>query len=159
MRCTWSAGGRCQHSWAQPRGGSWPLPRGVALARCPSIGFQEEFFVSTNFFIFLNIQGLNWVSPNTFRMGCCSWEGCKGFVVSIHLLKLYSSFPESALFISRPQICYCLDFRLRRDQIWPPIKGQMSPHSAFLAPLRFSRGSVGIITASILGAFPGNWPI
>ena len=159
MRCTWSAGGRCQHSWAQPRGGSWPLPRGVALARCLRIGFQaRSFLFQTNFFIFLNIQG--------FHLIGLGWDAAlgkdvKGFVVSIHLLKLYSSFPESALFISRPQICYCLDFRLRRDQIWPPIKGQMSPHSAFLAPLRFSRGSVGIITgaASILGAFPGNWPI
>ena len=73
LRCTWSAGGRCQHSWAQPRGGSWPLPRGVALARCLRIGFQ------TNFLIFLNIQGFNRVSPNRFRMGCCSWEGCKRF--------------------------------------------------------------------------------
>ena len=80
LRCTWSAGGRCQHSWAQPRGGSWPLPREVALARCLRIGFQaRSFLFQTNFFIFLNIQGLNWVSPNRFRMGCCSWEGCKRF--------------------------------------------------------------------------------
>ena len=61
LRCTWSAGGRCQHSWAQPRGG------------------MMSFLFQTNFFIFLNIQGFNWVSPNRFRMGCCSWEGCKRF--------------------------------------------------------------------------------
>ena len=149
LRCTWSAGGRCQHSWAQPRGGSWPLPRGVALARCLRIGFQEEFLVSDQFLYFPEYPG---VSPNRFRMGCCSWEGCK---------TLFKFSRIGTFHLQGPQICYCLDFRLRRDQIWPPIKGQMSPHSAFLAPLRFSRGSVGIITgaASILGAFPGNWPI
>ena len=60
--------------------GSWPLPRGVALARCLRIGFQaRSFLFQTNFFIFLNIQG--------FHLIGLGWDAAlgkdvKGFVVS-----------------------------------------------------------------------------
>ena len=142
LRCTWSAGGRCQHSWAQPRGGSWPLPREVALARCLRIGFQaRSFLFQTNFFIFLNIQGFNWVSPNRFRMGCCSWEGCKRFCckyICSNFIQVFQnrhfSSPGLRSAIALTSDCAATKFGRQSKDKWAPF--------SFLGPIKAIPGQL-----------------
>ena len=151
LRCTWSAGGRCQHSWAQPRGGSWPLPREVALARCLRIGFQEEFLVSDQFLYFPEYPGV--------QLGCCSWEGCKRFCCKFTFAQTLFKFSRIGTFHLQAS-----DLLLPWLQTAPrpnlaANQRTNEPPFSFLGPIKVLPGQIITGVASILGAFPGNWPI
>ena len=98
---------------------------------------------------FRPISLFSWISRGSigFHLIGLGWDAAlgkdvKGFVVSIHLLKLYSSFPESALFISRglrsaialTSDCAATKFGRQSKDKWAPF--------SFLGPIKAIPGQL-----------------